>query len=269
MENRNRNLWIIIAVVVVLLCLCAVVTAALIAAGVGWFATAPVFQEGGIGRVTERTEGVYAAGPAPLLEIENFAGDVTVRAGESGEIRVIVEKKAASSEGLARIRVDLEERDDGLWIRTSRSSTRIANESVDIEVLVPDDARLHLDTGAGNVQVEGIEGEIWANTGAGNVEVWGATGPITLETGAGNIDYDGEPQGDVTFDTGAGNITLRLPTGADLAIDLETGIGDIDLGGFALEGDTSGTEVGGTLGSGQGATLKAETGVGNITLVQR
>lgn len=269
MERRNRNLWIIVAVIAVLLCICAVVTAALIAAGVGWFATAPVFQEGGIGRVTEATEGVYAVGPAPMLEIDNFAGDVTVRAGESGQIRVIVEKKAASSEGLDRIRVDLEERDNGLRIRTSRSSTRIATESVDIEVFVPDDARLTLDTGAGNVQVEGVQGEIWAHTGAGNVEVWGATGPITLETGAGNIDYDGQPQGDATFDTGAGNITLRLPADANLALDLETGIGDIDLGAFAVQGDTSGNDVQGTLGTGQGANLKAETGAGNIDLVQR
>jgi hypothetical protein len=246
-----------------------VVTAAIIAAGVGWFATAPVFQEGGIGRVTERTEGAYDVGQSAPLDIDNFAGDVTIRGSESGRMRVIVEKKASGSEGLARIRVDLTEDNSGVQIRTSRSSSLAGSESVDIEVFVPADARLRLDTGAGNIQVEGVQGTIRAHTGAGNVEVWGAAGPITLDTGAGNIDYDGEPQGEATFDSGAGNITLRLPADANLAIDLETGIGDINLGGFAVEGDTSGTEVGGTIGTGEGATIKAESGVGNITLVQR
>jgi hypothetical protein len=269
MESKNRNLWIILAVIVVLLCLCALVAAAIIAAGAGLFTALPVVREGGIGRVTEQSEWSYPVGQAPLLEVDNFAGDVTVRGDESGRIRVIVTEKATSSSSLERISVDLEQGDNGLRIRTSRPSTLAANQSVDLEVFVPADARLALDTGAGNVQIEGVQGEIQAHTGAGNIEVWGAAGPITLETGAGNIDYDGEPQGEGTFETGAGNITLRLPAEADLAIDLETGIGDIDLGGFAVQGDTSGTDVRGTVGSGEQATIEAQTGVGNIELVQR
>lgn len=269
MENRNRNVWIIVAVVAVLLCLCTLVTAAIIAAGAGLFAAMPVVREGGIGRVTERTEGVYAAGQAPLLEVDNFAGNVTVRTGESGRMRVIVEKRAMSSEGLARIQVDVEEQDNGLRIRSSRPSTLNANESVDLEVFVPADARLALDTGAGNLQIDDVQGEIRAHTGAGNVEASGATGPIRLETGAGNIDYEGGPQADATFGTGAGNITLRLPAGINAAIDLQTGIGRIDLGGFAVEGDTSGTDVQGTIGTGEGATIRADTGAGNIELIRR
>jgi hypothetical protein len=268
MERKNRNLWIILAVIAVLLCLCAVVVAALIAAGAGLVAL-PVIREGGIGRVTEQSERSYPVGQAPLLEVDNFAGNLTVRGSESGRIRVIVTKRAASSAGLERISVSLEQGDNGLRIRTSRPSTLNANESVDLEVFVPSDARLTLDTGAGNVQIEEVQGEIQAHTGAGNVDVRGAAGPITLETGAGNIDYDGEPQVEGTFETGAGNITLHLPADANVEIDLETGIGIIGLGGFAVQGDTSGTDVRGTIGTGEQATIVADTGVGNISLVRR
>jgi DUF4097 and DUF4098 domain-containing protein YvlB len=269
MESKNRNLWIILAVIAVLLCLCAIVVAALVAAGAGFFTAFPAIREGGIGRVTESTEQVYSVGQAPQLEIDNFAGNVTVRSGESGRIRVIVEKKAMSDAGLQRISVGLEEQDNGLRIRTSRPSNLNASESVDIEVYVPADARLVLDTGAGNVQIDGVQGEIQAHSGAGNVEVWNAAGPVNLDTGAGNVEYEGEPRGEGTFETGAGNINLRLPADANVLIDLQTGLGNIDLGGFAVRGDTSGTDIQGTIGTGEQATIRAQTGAGNIELNQR
>jgi hypothetical protein len=270
MENRNRNLWIILAVVVVLLCCCAVAIAALVAtAGAGLFTALPVVQEGGVGRVTERTEQVYPVGQAPTLEVDNFAGDVTVRVGEDGRIRAVVTKKATGSDSLGRIDVDLTQLDNGLRIRTSRPSALTANMSVDIDLFVPADAQLQLDTGAGNVQVDGVTGEISAHTGAGNVEVRGAAAPVNLNTGAGNVDYDGQPGGTCTFSTGAGNISLQLPADLNAQIELNTGIGNISLGGFDVVGDTSGTDVQGTIGTGEGATIEANTGVGNISLTRR
>lgn len=270
MESRNRNLWIIIGVIVVLLCFCALLAAAIIAAAsAGFFALVPVVQEGGIGRVTERSEQSYPVGQAPMLEVDNFAGNVTVRSGESGRIRVIVTKRATSSDNLNRIDVGLNQLDNGLQIRSSRPSTLVSNISVELDIFVPPDARLELDTGAGNVSVDGVQGEIVVHTGAGNVRVEGAMAPIALNTGAGNVDYGGTPRGQCTFETGAGNITLAMPADANVEIELGTGIGNISLGGFDVRGDTSGTDVQGTIGTGQQATIDAQTGVGNITLVAR
>ena len=143
------------------------------------------------------------------------------------------------------------------------------NLSVDVEVYVPDDARLDLSTGAGNVDVSDVQGEIKAHTGAGNVQVQGASAAVALDTGAGEVSYEGQPNGVCTFRTGAGNVTLRLPAGLSAAITLDTGIGNISLGGFDVQGDTSGTHIEGTIGTGERATLTANTGVGNITLIQR
>ncbi len=269
MESRNRNLWIILAVIAVLLCFCVLIVAIVIAAGAGLFATMPVFQEVGIGRVTERSEQAYPVGQAPMLTVDNFAGNITVRSGESGRIRVLVTKRAPTSSDLDRVNVDLSRTDNGLRIRTSRPGSPLSNISVEFEIYVPADARLDLDTGAGNVETDDVEGEILVHTGAGNVQVWGAAGTVALDTGAGNIDYEGEPRGRCTFDTGAGNITLGLPADANVEIDLQTGIGNISLGGFDVRGDTSGPDVSGTIGTGAQASIEAQSGVGNISLTRR
>ncbi|MFN2227122.1 MAG: hypothetical protein ACK2UY_12460 [Anaerolineae bacterium] len=271
MENsNNRNIWIILGIVVVLLCCCVLAVGAIIvAAGTGFFATAPVIREGGIGRMSERTEQVYNVGQAPMLEVDNFAGNVVVRSGESGRIRVLVTKQATTSNNLERIDVRINQQDDGLRIETSRPGNLMPNASVNIEVFVPDDAQLDLSTGAGNVDVEDVLGHLSAHTGAGNIQVQGAAGSARLDTGAGDLSYEGQPGGECTFHTGAGNVTLRLPSDLDAAVDLNTGIGNISLGGFDVVGDTSGTDVQGTIGTGAQATITAGTGVGNITLVRR
>jgi hypothetical protein len=267
MENGNRTVWIVIAVIVVgaLLCCCVVAVGAAVA---GLYAL-PVSREVSFGRVEERSEQIFSVGEAPTLEVENFAGDVTVRAGGSGEIRVIVTKRARSDSQLNQIDADVSERDDGVRIRTSHPGTSIGGASVNLEVFVPGDARLELDTGAGNVTVDGVQGEISARSGAGNVRVQGAADPVELDVGAGEIDYEGEPQGDCVFNSNVGNVTLRLPSDVNAEIRLTTGIGNVDLGGFDVEGEISRTEVDGLIGTGEEATIEAHTGAGNVVLVRR
>jgi len=266
MDNRNRTLWIVIAIVVaVLLCCCVLVVGAAVT---GLLATAPFSQEAGFGRVEERTEQVFTVGQAPTLEVESFAGDVVVRSGESGEMRIIITKKAMNSNALNRINVNLREDDDGVRVRASHPGVN-TNMSIDFEILVPADARLDLDTSAGNVQVDDVRGEISAHTGAGNVRVQGAAAPVALDTGAGDVDYQGEPRGECAFSTGAGNVTLHLPADVDVEVRLDTGIGNISLDGFDVEGDVSATEVDGVIGTSEQTTIKAKTGAGNISLVRR
>jgi predicted membrane protein len=267
MESGNRTVWIVIAVIVVgaLLCCCVVAVGAAVA---GLYAF-PVSREVGVGRVAERTEQSFTVGDAPTLDVENFAGDVTVRSGGSGEIRVIVTKRAGSDSQLDRIDVDVSEQADGVRIQASHPGTSIGGVSVRLEVFVPADARLELDTGAGNVMVAGVQGEISARSGAGNVRVEGAAGPVDLEVGAGEIDYEGDPQGDCVLDSNVGNVTLRLPEDVNAEVRLTTGVGNIDLDGFDVEGEIGRTEVDGVIGTGAEATIEARTGAGNVVLVRR
>jgi DUF4097 and DUF4098 domain-containing protein YvlB len=172
-------------------------------------------------------------------------------------------------EDLDRIEIDWHEQDDGLRIETSHSRRTASNMSVELEITAPAGSRLELDSGAGNIQVEDIAGEMDVHTGAGNVDVQRAEGRVSLDTGAGNITYDGTPQGNCRVETGAGNITLKLPAEVDVEVELDTGIGNVDVSGFDVDGEVSRGEVDGIIGSDPQSRIEAHTGAGNIDLVRR
>ncbi len=62
---------------------------------------------------------------------------------------------------------------------------------------------------------------------------------------------------------------MRLPDDANVEVELTTGVGNIDLGDFDIDGETSRTEVDGRIGSGEEATIEAHAGAGNVTLIRR
>jgi DUF4097 and DUF4098 domain-containing protein YvlB len=265
--NGSRTIWIVVIVILLalLLCCCVLVVGAVVT---GLFAAIPFTTDGGVSRVSETTEQVLTVGEEPALEVENFAGDILVRPGESGQIAVMVTKRAMGEAGLDRIDVEVSETDEGVRVVARRPGPVTSVASVEVTVTVPPETELELDTGAGNVRVNDIEGEISAHTGAGNIRVQRASAPVRLDTGAGEIHYEGDPRGENTFSTGAGNITLRLPADADVEVELDSGIGNVSIGDFDVEGDVSGSEVDGTIGTGEDATIDAHTGAGNITLVE-
>jgi len=264
MESKNRNVWIIVAVIVVVLCCCALAVAA---AAVAWFTTQPLDWTWPTSLESQQSVEAFAVGDAPSLEIDNFAGNLTVRTGESGTIRVVATRKARSRADLDRIEVDVSERDGGLVIRTDKPSA-FTNASVELEITAPASTRLYADTGAGNVEIDGITGEIDVHTGAGNTDVRGAAGTVRLDTGAGNTHYQGTPQGECRFETGAGNIRLTLPADVNVRVELDTGVGNIDVD-FSVDGQVTRREVRGVIGSGAQGTIYAHTGTGNIDVIRR
>jgi hypothetical protein len=236
-------------------------------------------------KYSEVEEQSLTVGDAPVLTIENFAGDVTIRAGERGTLQVVATKCAGRQKDLGRIKVEIIAQDGGVEIKTDRPSG-LRNDSVDLEITAPADTHVTLtlgagdvkvrglggdvqvDNGAGDVEIDGASGEIDTHTGAGNIDVYHAAGIVRLHTGAGDIDYQGQPQRSCRFDTGAGSIKLRLPTDVSVTVDLDTSIGDIDVG-MPLDGQVSKREVKGTIGSGDAGEIRAHTGAGDIDLMSQ
>jgi len=236
-------------------------------------------------KYSETLEESFAVGDAPILTVENFAGEVRVRVGEEDSMRVIATKRATRERDLDDIQVRMNERDDGVEIITDRPSG-LSNLSVELEVTAPAATRVDVRTGGGDVNVRGIEGTIEANTGGGSIEVRDASGDLELETGGGSIDvrgstgtieartgggsidYEGRPQGNCLFETGGGSIRLRLPTDINVRVNLETGGGEIDVD-FSVDGRVSKQEVSGIIGSGDGAEVRAHTGGGDIDVIRQ
>lgn len=280
MESR-RGLWIFVAVVLAVMCLCAVVITLV---AVGALSNLGVDWSGIPAPGEERIARSFEVGVAPRLKIDNFAGGVTVRGGETGTIEVIAIKKGTRAQR-DKIQVEMIEQEGGLVI-TTRKPSPLGIASVSLEIRTPPDTHLELHTGSGGLEVEGLSGpmvldtgsggidvqdvtgELEARAGSGGIEVTGSRGPVSLETGSGGIDYEGVPQGECRFTTGSGGIELTLPSDLSVWVDLSTGSGSIDVD-YEVEGEVSPRKVQGVIGSGDQGTIYAHTGSGSISLNRR
>ena len=126
-----------------------------------------------------------------------------------------------------------------------------------------------IESGSGSLRIRDVEGEVQASTGSGSIEALGIRGPVRLDSGSGSIEYAGWPQGDSRFQTGSGGITLVLPAELDIAVDLLSVSGQVEVG-HELSGPAtvSRGEVKGVVGTGEDGSIWARTGSGNIRLVK-
>lgn len=305
MESRNRNVWILVFVALVALCLCAILIGV---AGAIWLGGFSIGDGGGVGQISEQLDESFEVGEAPLLTVENFTGDVTIVAGESGLIRVVATKRALSSRDMERIEVTMTAQSNGVLIRAKKTTSFLGAASVKFEITAPAGTQLALDVGTGDADVSGLTGgtkvelgtgdfearelagnvqvdvgtgdttvsgtdiEVQIHSGTGDISVRGASGPARLDVGTGNIEYEGDPRGDCSFETGTGGIKLALPDDLDARVDLDTGTGSIDVD-FDVTGRASRREVKGVIGRGDGesveASIYARTGTGSIDLIRR
>jgi DUF4097 and DUF4098 domain-containing protein YvlB len=122
------------------------------------------------------------------------------------------------------------------------------HKSLRVEVHMPKDADLTVNTGDGSVEAESINGGLDVHTGDGSIAVQGAKGDIRLRTGDGSIegrDLDGrvdattgdggvnlEGRFDVlNIKTGDGSVTARAHGGSKVlsSWNIQTGDGSVDL----------------------------------------
>jgi DUF4097 and DUF4098 domain-containing protein YvlB len=143
------------------------------------------------------------------------------------------------------------------------------HKSIKIELHVPRDLDLDVQTGDGNVTAQSISGHVHFNTGDGNVTATAVHGDIRVHTGDGRIegaDFDG------ALDANTGDGNLRIAGRFD-SLALKTGDGNIDAQ------VATGSKVASTwtIRSGDGhinmriasdlnANVEARTGDGSITL---
>jgi hypothetical protein len=97
--------------------------------------------------------------------------------------------------------------------------------SIDVAIELPAGSHLHADTGAAAFHVTGRLGECRVKTGAGDLD-FGETGVLGLNTGAGTITVD-RVDGPAEVSTGAGAITVDRVAGS---AEVSTGAGRVRLG---------------------------------------
>ncbi len=175
---------------------------------------------------------------------------------------------------------------------------------ITMRITVPDEYSVDFETGAGNIDISDLEGEINGRTGAGNVfigevdgivditsgagnvEISGATNHVEVHTGAGNIDLNditgfvrahtgagnvtasitSQPESDSKLETGAGNVTVYLSSKAGVFVDAVASMGSASSDyPLKIQGKWMTKSFEGEVNGG-GPDLFMRTGVGNVTL---
>jgi DUF4097 and DUF4098 domain-containing protein YvlB len=279
MDEKRRKIWTVVIIVAVLLALCCVLAIGA-AALLSWRLGFPVDVAWGPGIEGSPMVRTYNVGPAPELLIDGFAGDIIVRAGDSSEIRVTATRHAPRRSDLERIEVDIQAQEGRLEIVT-RNPDRLNNARVRLEVLAPAGASFDLRTGAGALEISGLDGGGQAETSAGRVTARDLSGTVSLHTSAGEMSVRGfegslklhasaggievdQISGDLDAHTSVGRISAR---GAQGGVRLDTSAGSIDYQGSPLGDCSFATGTGSIdlrLPPDLSAKVDLHTGVGSI-----
>lgn len=222
-------------------------------------------------RAEEWTKSYTVAG-RPSVRVNTNDGHVNVLTSDTKDVNFRVEYHGYKINKDFRIesrqegdRVEIEARLMNRWCMFCVN----VNRGLRIEVRMPRDADLIVETGDGAVETQAINGNVDIHTGDGHITVEGAKGDIRLRTGDGHIEAraldgrvdatsgDGRIRLEGRFDvlnikTGDGSIDARVNSGSKMASawNIRTGDGSVDL----------------VLPEGFSANVDAETRDGRISL---
>jgi Toastrack DUF4097 len=214
----------------------------------------------------------YAIGGRADLHVQTDDGSVTITSGDQNDIyaHVTTTRYTIGSSG-----VTIEENQSGnsvtIHVRMPHFHWGFwgGGGSVHVDLRVPRNLNLDVNTGDGDVTAQPLAGNIRITTGDGNIRANGLHGQIHLHSGDGRIDGSAM-DGALQVDTGDGHITID---GRFDALQVQTGDGSID----ASAATGSKVSDGWNLHSGDGritlrvpgdlnANLDAHTGDGSITV---
>jgi hypothetical protein len=126
-----------------------------------------------------------------------------------------------------------------------------------VEVTVPARVALDLELNAGDVEVDGVMGPLFASLGAGDFYARSLGGPeAVVLVGAGDLSMElAEPFRRLDVEVGAGAIDLEVPAGG-YDMDLDAGAGAVDTYGVSYDSQAD-------------AEIRASTGAGEISITGR
>ncbi len=212
------------------------------------------------------------SGPVDI-DLLTGSGDVTIRPGEAGAVRIRGKIQAhdnwGDSDAEKKVRY-LEQNppieQDGNHLRIGHLEDRALtrNVSIDYELEVPVETQVSSTTGSGDVSVEGIRGPVNAKSGSGDMKFRSLHSDVNLKTGSGDARLEEISGGRVDVETGSGDVELRA---LRCAMRVRTGSGDIRAEG-ELVGDwtlhAGSGEIAVRLPSETGFDLDAHTSSGEI-----
>jgi hypothetical protein len=186
---------------------------------------------------TKKTQTIeFTAGG--LIRMKGSTGSLTIEAWDKPTVELTTIKSAKSmpnakdrekaSAELDQVAFTAERHGDELEIKTA-----IPKHAGDIDLSyhlwVPRDTRLAIDHGTGEINVEGVAGDIAASLRHGEIFVYlpdGATYNTKAQSKVGSVNLPGDPAGKRTH-FGVGHTVAQETGGKVHSLDLKVGYGDI------------------------------------------
>jgi DUF4097 and DUF4098 domain-containing protein YvlB len=172
----------------------------------------------------------YTVSGRAIVRVDTNDGSVRVTSSDSKQVEFRVQYQGLELGKSLRVdsrqdgdKVELTARMTGHWGWSWGKNSR----SLQIEVRMPRDGDLQVDTGDGSVQAEEINGTVNIHTGDGSVKANGLNGNIDLHTNDGSITVD-SLKGEIRLRTGDGSIEAR---NLDGKVEADSGDGHIRIVG--------------------------------------
>ena len=218
---------------------------------------------------TDEWTKTYSLESTPKVRVQTSDANIRVTAWESHSVSARITTKGwqIGGDGINIVEHQAGDTVD-IEVRFPRHVFQMnwGNRHVDIEIKVPRDANLDLNTGDGNVDVQGVRGTMVLRSGDGKLNLSDLQGSLQAHTGDGNIDIR-DVRGDLNLHTGDGRIDA---TGIDGSLRAETGDGRIRANGrfdvLDVRTGDGGIEASALAGSKLDANWMLSTGDGDLTL---
>lgn len=152
----------------------------------------------------------------PRLSVSNYSGEVTVRQGRAGQIRVQAEYE--------RARIEIDETASRVSVRTV---TRRGRGEVAYTISVPQGTEIEISGLSTDVDISGVCGEANVNTVSGDLTVVCTTGNTQLQSVSGDVTLT-DARGDADISATSGDILVRDVRGV---VNAHSVSGDVDVSG--------------------------------------
>jgi DUF4097 and DUF4098 domain-containing protein YvlB len=173
----------------------------------------------------------YTVSGRPQVRVDTNDGAVRIyTAGDSKQVDLRVEY--AGYELSKNLHIDSRQNGDSVEINARTTghwgfSWGGNHRNIRIEVRMPQNADLQIDTGDGSVETQALNGRLKIHTGDGSVKSQAVAGNVDIDTGDGSITLDGA-KGDIRLHTGDGHIEAR---NLDGNVDANSGDGHVIIDG--------------------------------------
>lgn len=194
------------------------------------------------------------------LSTSLFAGSVKVTSWANNEVNV---KVYGNDEAEEKVIFTVEETPDGVKVEgKQKDKKKISNLTIRVEIIVPQNYDIKLNSAGGSFSIDGVNGRIVTNSSGGSIKIENTRGDLEAYTAGGNISINSSV-GEIKTSTSGGKISI---TGFDGNVDASTAGGDIVLNGS--NGKIDASTAGGNIKldyTGRNLGIDLSTLGGNIT----